>query len=63
MNIEPGMIVCPLSPQANFSNPAEVVDVRTRPDGTRECAVINGYPNNVSKRWYWEGGLHAMVFV
>jgi hypothetical protein len=57
--IIPGMLVLPARPMANFDigKPVEVLDVRTRPDGSRECAVLNGGPNNQSVRWYSDADL------
>jgi hypothetical protein len=64
-----GTFVLPARPMANFpiGTPVEVIETRVRnslayPSGTvRECAVINGAPNNVSLRWYWEGDLVRVV--
>lgn len=41
----------PVNPEPNFQSPAVIVDTRITNHGW-QYAVINGQPNNTSRRWY-----------
>jgi len=51
--------VAPVQPDANFSEPTVIVDVRPQTHGF-QYAVINGAPNNVSRRWYNRADLRTV---
>jgi hypothetical protein len=48
-----GDLVKAKRPLPDFPSAEKIVDTRYRKNnGSREYAVVNGYPNNVSWRWY-----------
>ena len=46
-----GTLIRPARPMYCFDAPAPIVGIRMHCYGL-EFAVVNGYPNNVSWRWY-----------